>query len=87
MDLDLKKIKALDGVIAILVRSGAEAEGDVSQELVIKVDFPLDGPDGGKHRKRADAVIETAEDIISESDYFDRVTIEQVLWTRERELQ
>ncbi|MEO9899730.1 hypothetical protein [Nisaea sp.] len=87
MDLDLKRIKALDGVTAILVRSSAETEGDISQELVIKVNFPLDGPDGGKHRKKADAVIETAEDVISGGDYFDRVTIEQVLWSRERELQ
>jgi len=87
MDLDLKRIKALDGVTAILVRSSAEHEGDVFQELVIKVNFPLDGPDGGKHREKADAVIDTAEEIIAESDYFDRVTIEQVFWTRERELQ
>ena len=69
MDLDLKRIKVLDGVTAILVRSTAESEGDIAQELVIKVNFPLDGPDSGKH------------------DYFDRVTIEQVLWSRERELQ
>ena len=87
MDLDLKRIKVLEGVTAILVRSTAESEGDIAQELVIKVNFPLDGPDSGKHRKKADAVIETAEEVISADDYFDRVTIEQVLWSRERELQ
>ena len=87
MDLNLNRIKALEGVTAILVRSSGEPEGDISQELVIKVNFPLDGPEGGKHRKAADAVIETAEEVMSADDYFDRVTIEQVLWSQERELQ